>query len=81
MNRSGSVLANDFSEVKARFFQNSNQAAYSPFHDVDGSGSVLANDFSAVKARFFHNLPTAPTGAVVAGSGITKDLFSSAAIV
>jgi hypothetical protein len=60
VNKSGSVLANDFSEVKARFFQTPNQAAYSPFHDVDGSGSILANDFSAVKARFFQSLPAAP---------------------
>ena len=81
VNKSGSVLANDYSDVKSRFFQNSNQAAYSPFHDVDGSGSVLANDYSAVKGRFFHNLPAAPTSAVAAGSSITKDLFSSAAIV
>ena len=63
VNKSGSVLANDYSEVKARFFQNTTNPAYSPFHDVDGSGSVLANDYSTVKARFFHNLPAAPAGA------------------
>lgn len=83
VNRSGSVLANDYSEVKARFFQNSNQPAFSPFHDVDGSGSVLANDYSAVKARFFHALPAVQAAAAVAGAGagVTKDLFSSAAIL
>ena len=78
VNRSGSVLANDYSEVKARFFQNTTQPAYSPFHDVDGSGSVLANDYSAVKARFFHNLPPA---AIASPAGITEDLFSSSSIL
>ena len=60
VNKSGSVLANDYSEVKQRFFQNTTHPAYSPFHDVDGSGSVLANDYSAVKGRFFDNLPPPP---------------------
>src|SRR5439155_20785210 len=62
VNRSGSVLADDFSAVKARFFRSttspgSGANAYSVFHDVDGSGSILADDFSAVKARFFNSLP------------------------
>ena len=78
--QTGSVLANDFSEVKARFFQNTTNPAYSPFHDVDGSSSVLANDFSAVKARFFHNLPPAPAGDTSV-AGVTEDLFGSASIL
>lgn len=64
VNRSGSVLANDYSEVKARFFRNTNAPGaganpYTPFHDVDASGSILANDYSAVKSRFFDALPPA----------------------
>ena len=35
----------------------SGPAAYSVFHDVNGSGSILADDFSAVKQRFFSRLP------------------------
>lgn len=58
--KSGSVLANDYSAVKARFFQNTTTPSYTAFHDVDGSGSILANDYSAVKARFFDNLPPPP---------------------
>jgi len=61
VDKSRSVLANDYSAVKARFFKNTNSVPsgtndYSPFMDVDGSGSILANDYSAVKARFFQNL-------------------------
>ena len=60
--KSGSVLAADFSEVKRRFFRSASipgagAGAYSAFADVDGSGAVLANDFSEVKKRFFHSLP------------------------
>ena len=61
-NRSGSVLANDASEVKAKFFSStgspgSGAGAYSVYHDANGSGSILANDFALVKARFFDALP------------------------
>jgi len=64
VDRNGSVLANDYSAVKSRFFKNTNSATtgtndYSPFMDADGNGSILANDYSAVKARFFHSLPPA----------------------
>ena len=71
VDRSGSVLANDFSAVKARFFKNTTSPVtgvndYSAFHDIDGSGSILANDFSAVKSRFFNTLPGGtPTAASV----------------
>ena len=80
VNRSASVLANDYSEVKSRFFQNTNQPVYSPFHDVDGNGSVLANDYSAVKARFFHNLPSQQPMSAADG-GVTKDLFSDTTVL
>ena len=62
VNRAGSVLADDFSAVKARFFRStgnpgSGANAYTIFHDVDGSGAILADDFSGVKSRFFNTLP------------------------
>jgi hypothetical protein len=63
IDRSGAVLANDFSSVKKKFFKDTDDpvagtdADYSPFHDVNGSGSILADDFSEVKKRFFTRLP------------------------
>jgi ELWxxDGT repeat protein len=62
VDRSGSVLANDFSEVKQRFFRSTTNlgtgdSAYSVFNDVTGSGGILADDFSEVKKRFFNRLP------------------------
>ena len=81
VDKSGSVLANDYSAVKARFFQNPSTPNYSAFHDTDGSGSILANDYSAVKARFFDNLlaPAPLTG--LAGGSITRDMFGSRRIL
>ena len=66
VDQGGSVLANDFSEVKQKFFSTaaspgSGAGGYSVFHDVDGSGDILAADFSAVKRRFFTQLPPPPT--------------------
>lgn len=67
--RSGTVLADDYSQVKQKFFSSTTSpgtgaAAYSIFHDINGSGSILADDFSAVKGRFFRTLPAAePTAA------------------
>jgi murein DD-endopeptidase MepM/ murein hydrolase activator NlpD len=60
--RSGTVLADDFSGVKRRFFSStsdpgSGDAAYSIFHDMNGSGAILADDFSEVKRRLFTALP------------------------
>ena len=60
--RDGSVLADDFSAVKKRFFKNSTDltttdTSYSPYYDVTGDGTILANDFSEVKKRFFDSLP------------------------
>jgi hypothetical protein len=62
VNRVNSVLADDFSAVKSRFFRStaspgSGATAYTIFHDVDGNGSVIADDFSFVKSRFFSTLP------------------------
>ena len=56
------VLADDFSAVKRKFFASTinpgtGDAAYSVFHDINGSGSILADDFSGVKQRFFDRLP------------------------
>jgi hypothetical protein len=65
--RSGTVLANDFSDVKRKFFSSTTSpgtgaAAYSIFHDVNGSGSILADDFSIIKGRFFDTLPPGEPG-------------------
>ena len=59
---SGTVLANDFSQVRRKFFTSttnpgSGPGAYSAFHDVNGSGTILADDYSHVKRRFFDTLP------------------------
>lgn len=88
VDRSGSVLANDYSAVKSRFFQNTTLPNYTAFHDVDGSGSILANDYSAVKGRFFDNFASPPAAVAAAGSGstltgasVTKDLFASTPIL
>jgi hypothetical protein len=70
-----SVVAADFSDVKARFFRTTSQPGpagptqYTVFHDVDGSGGILANDFSFVKARFFDSLLTTPFPVAAAFSG------------
>ena len=57
IDRSGSVLANDFSAVKQNFFATPSSPLYSVAQDVNGSGAILADDFSEVKRRFFHTLP------------------------
>jgi hypothetical protein len=69
--RDGSVLADDYSAVKKRFFSNTTNLAatdtsYSPYHDVTGDGTILANDFSEVKKRFFDSLPTGTPAALLA---------------
>jgi parallel beta-helix repeat protein len=66
--RDGSVLADDFSAVKKRFFKDTTDltaadTSYSPFCDVTGDGTILANDFSEVKKRFFDALPVAAVAA------------------
>jgi hypothetical protein len=62
--RSTSVLAQDFSDVKKKFFKGANEPGaagdqqYSVYHDINGDGIILAFDFSEVKKRFFDTLPT-----------------------
>jgi glucose/arabinose dehydrogenase len=91
VNRNGTVLAEDFSDVKKRFFKTTSDTtntdtSYSPYHDVNGSGDILANDFSEVKKRFFDDLPpaTAASPVVVASAvarrdrpSVTTGLFST----
>ena len=73
------VLARDYSEVKKKFFKDTddvpagNDTDYSVFHDVDASGNILARDYSEVKKRFFQNLPPPPAAAA-------GDLFGSARV-
>jgi hypothetical protein len=92
VDRSGSVLANDFSDVKKKFFASTaapgpaGAGQYSVLHDVDGSGSILANDFSEVKKRFFNALPGPdPTGAgavpLARRRPSASDLFGSNPVV
>jgi hypothetical protein len=70
--RNGAVLADDFSDVKKKFFRSTSapgpagDTQYSLFHDVDGGGSILADDFSEVKKRFFDSL-SAPAAPVFSG--------------
>jgi hypothetical protein len=86
--KSGSVVANDFSDVKKKFFRStsapgSGDTGYTVFHDVDGSGQIVANDFSEVKNRFFDNLPAASAGALAPalGPSITQSLFATRSIL
>ena len=72
------VNANDFSDVKRRFFKStpnlgSGDSAYSAFADVDGNGTINAFDFSEVKKRFFQAL-------TVPAAGASGSLFSDASI-
>jgi hypothetical protein len=81
VDKSGSVVAADFSDVKARFFRTTaapgpaGPTQYNVFRDVDGSGGILANDFSLVKARFFDNLPPPATVASPDAASITAQVF------
>jgi hypothetical protein len=94
--RSGSVLASDYSDVKKKFFSTTANPgdgfrAYSIFHDVNGSGSILADDFSEVKRRFFDTLPRGDPLVAPAASAwpatpartrpATRELFSSARVL
>ena len=79
VNRSGSVVADDFSQVRNKFFRSTaapgpaGPSQYTVFHDVDGNGGILGSDFSLVKARFFDSLP--PPAAALRTSSITSELF------
>ena len=61
--RDRTVLAQDYSDVKKKFFKSTTSpvtgtdADYGIFHDIDGSGMILAFDYSEVKNRFFDTLP------------------------
>jgi hypothetical protein len=89
VNGDGTVLADDFADVKRRFFTTSNNpgpgdnpTSYNYRADVDGSGGILADDYAEVKKRFFTTLPDAPaptmaaaTGAALRTSPVRRDLF------
>jgi hypothetical protein len=80
VDRTGSVVALDFSDVKARFFRStaspgSGVTGYSVFRDVDGNGSIVASDFSLVKGRFFDDLPTPPPAELTTRESITSHFF------
>jgi hypothetical protein len=71
VDRSGAVLADDFSAVKKKFFRSTanpgtGDGAYDVFHDIDGNGTIVANDFSEVKKRFFNTLPAGQPAAASA---------------
>jgi hypothetical protein len=71
VNNNGAVLADDFSDVKKRFFKDTTDntttdTSYSPYQDVNGDGTILAFDFSEVKKRFFDSLPPAAAAASAA---------------
>jgi hypothetical protein len=94
-NQNSTVLADDFSDVRKRFFTTTSGTAgtdtsYSPYHDINGSGDILANDFSEVKKRFFEELPPATVASpnVVASSvarrdrpSVTAGLFSAVPVL
>jgi hypothetical protein len=71
--RNGTVVADDFSDVKKKFFRSTTapgpagDTQYTVFHDIDGNGTIVASDFSEVKKRFFNTLPAGePSAAAVA---------------
>ena len=76
VDRDGTVLADDFSDVRRSFFTSTTRPgigtdAYSIFADVNGSGSILADDYSAVKRRFFTKLPDGgPAADAVAAAAV-----------
>jgi type 1 glutamine amidotransferase len=84
VDRSGSVVAQDFSEVRKKFFRSTaspgpaGETQYSAFHDVDGNGSIVGNDFSEVKKRFFNSLPPSPAAeaARVDRPSVTAEVFA-----
>ena len=81
--RSGTVLADDYSAVKKKFFSttstpvNGSDGDYSPLHDVDGSGNILANDFSEVKKRFFNTLPSGSPALPVSVAAVSGTVFGA----
>jgi hypothetical protein len=94
VNRDGRVLADDFSEVKKRFFRTATSPVpagdtqYSVFADVNGSGDILADDYGEVKKRFFTTLPDAPAPAAAAAatvalrtSPVRRELFGATPVL
>jgi len=89
------VLANDYSDVKKKFFSSTaapgpaGATQYTVFHDVDGSANILANDFSEVKKRFFNTLPAGSAAAANAAAPfaprrarpVAAGLFSTAPVL
>jgi hypothetical protein len=75
---SGTVLADDYSAVKRRFFSTAAGAGdYSVFCDVNGSGAILADDFSEVRRRFFQALPAAVSDPVGTGASQVDEAVTS----
>ena len=72
--RSGAVNIFDFVETQRKLFRATNTpgtgpAAYSPFHDLDGSGMTTSADLAIARRNLGHTLPAAnPTAAVNAFS-------------
>ena len=61
-------------------------AQYTPWADVNGSGDISTADVAAVKARLNDDVPEAAPAApapssTLASTSITRDLFSSTAIL
>ena len=62
VDRGGTVVAIDFSEVELRLSTSTTNpgrgaSRYSIFQDVDGSGAIDQKDLAEVKKRFFSRLP------------------------
>jgi hypothetical protein len=80
------VLARDYSEIKKKFFKNTNTVPtgadtdYNPFYDIDGTGNILARDYSEVKKRFFQTLSTAAAIAPVPTAAAAPSLFGASRI-
>jgi hypothetical protein len=80
VDHSQSVLAQDFSEVKKKFFKSANEPGaagdqqYTAYHDINGDGIILAFDYSEVKKRFFDTLPIPNPTASLFGRTRVRDL-------
>jgi len=95
VNGDGIVLADDFAEVKRRFFTTFRDynpeitnRTYGYLYDINGSGDILADDYAEVKKRFFTTLPDAPAPAAAAAttaalrtSPVRRELFGAAPVL
>jgi hypothetical protein len=83
VNKSTSVLAQDYADVKKKFFTSSTapgpggDTSYNVFNDIDGTGTILARDVAEVKKRFFQNLPAAPAATIAAAPARSPALFGA----